>query len=928
MLTIQDGGELEVSSSGELTGGTISSIGSGIVEGHGGLIEEVLNLGSIVLPNSENLSIAGNLTNDGTLAVNSTGSATSLVVMDAVTLDGSGTLAFSDNENGNRLIGGDSFFGSNGIADLLTIGADQRITGSFTVDVPLILNGTLSPGTSPGAVILNEATTLGNSANLIMEIMGSPQSQRDQVIANDGLTLGGTLTLDIDPVFLSTLTSADEFEIIDANSTIAGSFNDVLPGERVVGSNGATFKVEYGAGAADPTSVMLMEFESVSQDASDSITSISGIAEGGTVTIVVDGVEFTITTSPGDTSEDVAVALAAAINGVFPGQARVIDNVLELTGLTVEQFTTTDTGLVLGITTGMFALGVLPADGTTVAGPGDNGNAFYTLASIGGTSGLDFFTFTIDSGVFPSTSYLSISTEDAGSPDSIDTRIFLFDADGIVVAQDNDDGSGLYSQLSFGSGDPLRIEGSPGDDGQVLATGDYTLVVGAAGTVLSGGSLFIDDLVAGSDTGDYQLSVSLRSDPAIELANTDPSTGDRAGFAVSIDGDWAAVGVRLDDRSGQADAGSVEIYRRDAFGEWVHHQTLLGQDISEDGRAHFGHSVNLRGELLVVGAETASSTVFRKGSAERYAFQASSGLWVRTHAFEGTGGRGGLYGRAVAINPSLLVVSELGADVVGNNSGAIHVLESENPEMCILCDLVGSDTAPGDGFGGAVALDGSYIVAGAFRNDPEGVSNAGAAYVYYYDGSTVIEVAKLQRPSADLKVNDQFGRAVSISGNLIAVGARLADTNFSTSDQVGKVFIFEGSDSGVGYNDTWTLIQTLGASDASAGDRFGTSLELEGNDLIVGAPDKEADDAVNSSGNFPGQDVGRAYLYTLDTLSQTFGNERVLFNEQTTTRDEFGTGVALDETSGTALVGAWLDNRGANNSGSAYIFEYSDGTFP
>ena len=162
-----------------------------------------------------------------------------------------------------------------------------------------------------------------------------------------------------------------------------------------VGSNGATFKVEYGAGAADPTSVMLMEFESVSQDASDSITSISGIAEGGTVTIVVDGVEFTITTSPGDTSEDVAVALAAAINGVFPGQARVIDNVLELTGLTVEQFTTTDTGLVLGITTGMFALGVLPADGTTVAGPGDNGNAFYTLASIGGTSGLDFFTLSL-----------------------------------------------------------------------------------------------------------------------------------------------------------------------------------------------------------------------------------------------------------------------------------------------------------------------------------------------------------------------------------------------------------------------------------------------------------------------------------------------------------------------------------------------------
>lgn len=63
-----------------------------------------------------------------------------------------------------------------------------------------------------------------------------------------------------------------------------------------------------------------------------------------------------------------------------------------------------------------------------------------------------------------------------------------------------------------------------------------------------------------------------------------------------------------------------------------------------------------------------------------------------------------------------------------------------------------------------------------------------------------------------------------------------------------------------------------------------------------------------------GTDAGKAYVFDVSgtELDQ-------LANEQVSLLDEFGVGVALDGT--TCVVGAWLDNRPANNSGAAYVFE-------
>jgi len=358
-LSVLDGGELEVSRTGRVVGGTITTDGNGVVEGQGGSLEDVTNIGLVSVPDGADLSMVGTITNDGEFLVNSSSFQTYLLVDDAVTLAGTGSLTFS--ANGNNTLGSvDNFIGSNGIADTLTIGADQTLNGDFTVTIPLINNGTISPGASPGLVTFESTLTLGNSSNLIMEIDGMSSTERDRIVSNGALNLGGTLSLQIAPTLLTSLSATDEFEVISARSTITGSFIDLLPGERVIGTNGTTFVVEYGATATDSSAVMLKEFEPVSDRLSDSVASISGVAQGGTVTIVINGVSITITTNPGDTSAEVVAALAAAINGEFPGRARVIDNVLELTNLSIDELTTTDPGLTPNFTSATTS--VDPAD--------------------------------------------------------------------------------------------------------------------------------------------------------------------------------------------------------------------------------------------------------------------------------------------------------------------------------------------------------------------------------------------------------------------------------------------------------------------------------------------------------------------------------------------------------------------------------------
>ena len=132
-----------------------------------------------------------------------------------------------------------------------------------------------------------------------------------------------------------------------------------------------------------------------------------------------------------------------------------------------------------------------------------------------------------------------------------------------------------------------------------------------------------------------------------------------------------------------------------------------------------------------------------------------------------------------------------------------------------------SDAAANDGFGLSVAIDGATVVIGANGDD----SYTGSAYVFRTtdDGATYGQVAKLT--ASDGAAEDRFGHSVAIDGNTIVVGAYDAGTSS------GAAYVFRTSDDGATYDQ----VTKLTAADAAAGDKFGISVAIAGDTVVVGA---------------------------------------------------------------------------------------------
>jgi len=76
----------------------------------------------------------------------------------------------------------------------------------------------------------------------------------------------------------------------------------------------------------------------------------------------------------------------------------------------------------------------------------------------------------------------------------------------------------------------------------------------------------------------------------------------------------------------------------------------------------------------------------------------------------------------------------------------------------------------------------SNTVFGSHKDD----DNSGAAYIFRFDGVNWVQATKLL--PASMTAGDEFGFAVAVSGETVAIGARKDDTNEINS---GSVYIFD-----------------------------------------------------------------------------------------------------------------------------------------
>jgi hypothetical protein len=93
----------------------------------------------------------------------------------------------------------------------------------------LVIEGTVSPGASPGRLTVFGAMTNTPSATLLFELIGTtPDTQHDVLALGGRLVIAGTLAVDLPPSFLPR--PNDAFTIITATS-FSGTFSNVLAGK-------------------------------------------------------------------------------------------------------------------------------------------------------------------------------------------------------------------------------------------------------------------------------------------------------------------------------------------------------------------------------------------------------------------------------------------------------------------------------------------------------------------------------------------------------------------------------------------------------------------------------------------------------------------------------------------------------------------------
>ena len=388
-----------------------------------------------------------------------------------------------------------------------------------------------------------------------------------------------------------------------------------------------------------------------------------------------------------------------------------------------------------------------------------------------------------------------------------------------------------------------------------------------------------------------------------KLTAGDGAASDDFGISVAIDGDTALVGAYLDDVGANSDQGSAYVFTRSGS-TWTQEAKLTAGDGAVGDR--FGSSVAIDGDTALVGAyldDVGANS--NQGSA--YVFTRSGSTWTQQAKLTaGDGAFGDGFGGSVAIDGDTALVGAIDDDVGANtDQGSAYVFTRSGSTWTQEAKLTAGDGAASDYFGYSVALDGDTALVGASVDAVGANINQGSAYVFTRSGSMWTQEAKLT--AGDGAFGDGFGGSVAVDGDTALVGALYDDLGANSNQGSAYVFTRSGS--------TWTQEAKLTAGDGAVGDRFGSSVALDGDTALVGA----YPDAVGGNSY-----QGSAYVFTRS--GNTWTQQAKLVAADGAASDYFGWSVAVD--GDTALVGAVLDAVGANSfQGSVYVFARSGTTW-
>ena len=217
------------------------------------------------------------------------------------------------------------------------------------------------------------------------------------------------------------------------------------------------------------------------------------------------------------------------------------------------------------------------------------------------------------------------------------------------------------------------------------------------------------------------------------------------------------------------------------------------------------------------------------------------------------------FGRGVAVAQTFMAVGSPLNQISGRSTGAVYVYSgvADEPWNWSLSQTITVNSInDNEEFGWSVAANDEVLVVGARRGDllpSPSNSNTGRIYIYKRNQQGLWVLSDLPVPLTPQQ-NERHGHAVAIDGTTIAVGS----DNYNQPNGVtngGRVVVYELAE---GSTDHWVESQSISPAGLVQTSRFGSSVSIKGNTLIVGAP---GDNAVS------GGTSGAAYLYTRNSVN-------------------------------------------------------------
>lgn len=322
-----------------------------------------------------------------------------------------------------------------------------------------------------------------------------------------------------------------------------------------------------------------------------------------------------------------------------------------------------------------------------------------------------------------------------------------------------------------------------------------------------------------------------------QLYASDSESGDLFGYDVSISGNTVIVGAPFDDNS-ETDSGSVYVFEKDKQNKDVMIHTAKIYAVEERAFEKFGIAVDIYEDTMVVGTSNSNRTNFATNDfpSTAYVYEREKDGWnFRGKLLTTDYQSGDLFENHVSISKNTIVTANRFYNNTGEFSGAVFVYQKPNggwTTMTETAKLTASDSNKGDYFGNAVDISENTIVVGASHDTYLTRKNYGSAYVFEKPNSGWISMTEEEKitPIADpSRGRDRFGQSVAIDGNTIVIGATW---NSEGSESIGSAYIFERTSKGWLNTDTLTK---LTASDQHEGNRFGQFVSICNELIVVGA---------------------------------------------------------------------------------------------